>query len=152
MTTWITAHFSLEEMIESETAARLGIDNTPDADIIRNLGYLCTDLEALRSTFGDNPLVVSSGYRCPELNEALHGSPHSAHLDGRAVDFTIRKYGSAQEVAWRIAQGHMPFDQLIFEGTWVHYAIPEIGKEPRREVLTAHFVRGQKPFYTRGIG
>ena len=37
-------------------------------------------LESIRKICGDNPVIISFGYRCPELNEAVGGASNSAHL------------------------------------------------------------------------
>lgn len=147
----LTAHFSLDELTASQAADRLGLDNTPDRKARTNLGYLATDLEAIRMMLGNQPIIISSGYRSPLVNEAVGGSRHSAHTDGRAADFICPKYGSPLEVCRLIAVSKLDFDQLIHEWRWVHYAIPEPGKDGRREVLTAHFYPGQQTSYTRGL-
>jgi zinc D-Ala-D-Ala carboxypeptidase len=48
----LTEHFSLEELIASEVAARSGIDNTPPANIVSNLRVLAQGLERVRAAFG----------------------------------------------------------------------------------------------------
>ena len=66
----LTEHFSLEEMIKSQTGARKGIDNTPPPEVIENLKALCENvLEKIRIHFG-RPVTVNSGYRGTKLNKA----------------------------------------------------------------------------------
>ena len=69
----LTEHFSLEEMIKSQTGARKGIDNTPPPEVIESLKALCENvLEKIRIHFG-RPVTVNSGYRGPKLNKAIGG-------------------------------------------------------------------------------
>lgn len=135
----LSAHFTLAELIRSQTAIRNGINNTPDDRTIQELRRLCaTVLEPVRELLGV-PLQISSGYRCSKLN-ALVGSTakHSAHLDGRAADFIpmgvdLRKAFDAI----RSAPG-LPIDQIIIEcGEWIHIAVPALGQIPRRQALIA---------------
>ena len=82
----ITPHFTLEEFERSGTAARLHIDNRVPAELVPNIKYLCEEvLEPLREHFQE-PIYVSSGYRCPELNKAVGGVKSSQHMQGEAAD------------------------------------------------------------------
>lgn len=135
MTTQLTEHFSLEELTFSETAARLGIDNSPSLAVIRNLQELAEAMEDIRSVLGE-AIHVQSGYRSPQLNKAVGGAKTSAHLEGYACDFTCPGFGSPREVCEAIIGAMLPFDQLIWEfEAWVHYSIhPQM----RQQVLTVN--------------
>lgn len=136
----LTEHFTLEELIASQTAARRGIDNTPSPAIIENLRATAAVMERVRKLVGDKPIRVSSGYRCPELNAAVGGSKNSAHMQGLAVDFTCAGYGTVFEVATAIASSNIEFDQLIYEfGTWVHLGL-RVG--PGRRICNSIFADG----------
>lgn len=136
----LSEHFTLEEMLVSETAWRMGINNTPTDSVIANLKRLAERLEQVRAIF-QKPMIITSGYRCPQLNEAIGGAKNSAHMYGRAADFIIPALGSPSNIAYRITKyPNVVFDQLIYEGTWVHFGIAEEGVDDRREILTA--VRG----------
>ena len=75
-------------MLKSQTAERLGIDNSPDADAIYNLGRLAENvLQPLRNEYG--AFMVSSGFRSVELCEAIGSSSNSQHAKGEAADFEI---------------------------------------------------------------
>lgn len=145
----VTEHFHLSEFIASDTAVRLGIDNTPNASIVATLrNVLIPGMQQVRDLLAA-PITIKSGYRCPALNAAVRGSPASDHLSGHACDFVAPRYGPPSRVAALIV-AHMDrikFDQLIQEGGWVH-----ISFSPRRrnEVLTAHFTP-QGVSYTRGL-
>ena len=80
--------FSLAELIKSDTAVSLGIDNTPSKEQVANLELLVHHvLDPLRQQWGA-PLRVNSGYRCPELNTEVCGVEDSYHLDGCAADIS----------------------------------------------------------------
>ena len=143
----LTEHFSLDEFTASETATRKGIDNTPPPAVTERLRMLAATLEQVRSLLGNNSIRISSGYRCLALNRAIGSGDTSAHVLGYAVDFTCPKFGTPKEVANKIAQSPIKFDQLIYEGTWIHLSVDP---RNRREVLTAHFGKG-KTSYTKGI-
>lgn len=130
----LSPHFTLAEFAASQMASRLGIDNMPTPAIIGNMVRVAHALELIRDVIG-MPIIVSSGYRSPALNAVIPGSSEtSAHTRGCAVDFIIPRFGTPLDVCRMIVGMQLPFDQLIFERTWVHLAI-----EPptRRMVLTS---------------
>ncbi|KVE34452.1 D-Ala-D-Ala carboxypeptidase family metallohydrolase [Burkholderia sp. BDU5] len=135
----LTMHFTLEEMIASDTARRRGIDNTPSATVAANLRRTAETLERVRDLLGGRPVNVTSGYRAAALNRAVGGVPNSAHLTGLAADFTCPKFGSPLDICRAISASVIEFDQLIQEGTWVHIGLAPAGAKPRRQVLTASF-------------
>jgi Peptidase M15 len=141
----LSPHFTLEELVFSSTAVRLGIDNTPSEEVIAHLRVLADGLERVRSLLG-HPMNIDSGYRCDVLNAAVRGSKTSAHLEGYAADFTCPGFGTPLEIVKLITGSTVAFDQCIQEGTWVHISFdPRL----RREVLTAHFGNGGVT-YTQG--
>ena len=84
-----TEHFALPEFLASTTAEKLRIPNVPlkrHIDRLRNLAVRC--LEPTRQRFR-LPLLVTSGYRCPQLNDAVGGVPNSQHMEGFAADETF---------------------------------------------------------------
>lgn len=84
--TYISPHFTAEELCFSDYAFRNKIDNIPSIDKLYNLCYLVHYiLEPLRTLFS-RPIIVNSGYRCPSVNKGVGGSPNSYHLLGRAAD------------------------------------------------------------------
>lgn len=134
----LTEHFTLAEMTASTTAIRLAIDNRAPAPVIENLRKTAHILEQVRTLLA-GAVMVSSGYRSAALNRAVGGAGSSAHLQGLAADFTCRKFGVPYEICEAIEKSEIEFEQLIFEGTWVHISAPRAGAIARREVLTAHF-------------
>lgn len=132
----LTPHFTLEEMTASDTAARLGIDNTPSPAIVVELRKTAELLERVRLMLG-TPLLVTSGYRCLALNRAIGSADTSAHLAGRAADFRSSDSGTPFQICKLLAAAaaELDFDQLIWEfGAWVH--IGRSAGKPRRQLLT----------------
>lgn len=147
--TQLSAHFYLDEFEQSQTATRFGIDNRIPESLRENVKAMADFMERCRTYLG-KPIAISSGYRGPALNKKVGGSTRSAHMDARAVDFTCPAFGTPEGVARFLAACPLPFDQLIYEGTWVHISIPEQGEEPRKMVMTAKFKNG-KASYSTGI-
>lgn len=131
----LSTHFSLSEFVTSQTAARLGIDNTPPQAVMRAILRTATGMEGVRTLLGA-PIIISSGYRSPELNKAIGGAKNSQHVKGEAVDFICPGYGIPLKICKSIVASGIKFDQLIQEGKWVHISFSDAN---RREVLTANF-------------
>ncbi len=132
----ISDHFTLEELSFSEAAVRLGLDNTSTPNVITNLGLVAAVMETIRTLLGDRPIVVHSGYRAPEVNEAVGGVATSAHCFGLACDFACPEFGTIYEVALAILKSDLAYDQLILEYGWVHVGLAQEGLLSRREALT----------------
>jgi len=113
----LSPHFTLEEMLHSETAAKKGIENRINAAEVDNLVRLCQKvLEPLRAHFGA-PIKINSGFRCQALNKAVKGATNSYHTQGRAVDIPMRPGWLAY------IRDHLPHTELINEGSWIHVAL-----------------------------
>lgn len=148
MKSWPSKHFDLESLWHSDTAVRLGIDNTPTESVVEALTQTAVNMERVRTLLEDKSVLVNSGYRCPTLNKAVRGSSNSDHMYGWAVDFRCPAYGTPKEVVKFLLTTDLEFDQLIQEGTWVHVSFaPGL----RRRVLTAHFQPGGRVTYTEGV-
>lgn len=132
----LSAHFSLAEMTQSEVAARAGLDNMPPASALANLVRLCGMLERIREKIG-HPIIVTSGYRAPDVNALVGGSTNSAHKFGRAADIIAPSFGTPLALARAIEKSGVHFDQVIHEfGRWVHVSIPPEDHKPRLMALT----------------
>ena len=142
----LTKHFTLDELTASQTAARRRIDNQPPMAVLENLTRIAALLEQVRAAVG-RPVIVSSGYRSPALNTAVGGARNSAHVLGLAADITVPGM-APKALAKAIIAAGIQFDQLIYEGTWVHIGLATGAL--RGEVLTATFAAGGV-VYTRGI-
>ena len=144
----LSKHFKLEEFTKSMTATRKGIDNTPGAGEIKNLENLCYEiLEPLRAKF-EKPITITSGYRSPQLSEAIGSKSTSQHCKGMASDIEIFGVPNIKVAYW--IQANCDFDQLILEcyqggnSGWVHCSYAEDG---RRETLTYSRAKG----YRKGL-
>jgi len=120
----LSKHFSLEEMTRSMVAARKGLDNTPGAGEIKNLGNLCYEiLEPVRAHF-DKPIMASSGYRSEALCEAIGSKKTSQHAQGRAVDFEINGIPNIKVAYW--LTNNVDFDN-VFSNTTNHPTEQRVG-------------------------
>jgi hypothetical protein len=134
----LTDHFTLAELCHSQTADRLGLDNTPPPDVIKRLTATAHGLEMIRALV-QCPITISSGYRSPRVNAAVHGAPSSQHMTGMAADITAPGLGRPKDLMDAIlhARIHIPFDQCILEfagqgGGWVHVSFAD---KPRGQAL-----------------
>jgi hypothetical protein len=149
----LTPNFYLHELTASQAAERFGLDNTPGPAVLENLRILAARLEQVRAALGHPRILVSSGYRSPAVNARVGGSKASAHLKGLAADFIAPDFGTPLQVCHALVHPRVSlvFDQLIYEGTWVHLGLPAPGKPARQQVLTAHFRKGRSTRYTPGL-
>ena len=121
----LSKNFTLEELIRSNTAERMGIDNVPkDEKVVENLRSLCLEvLQPLRDYVGA-PVHINSGYRCLELNMAVGGVKNSQHCRGEAADIRIASPKQGREwAAW--IEDNCRFDQMLLErnkngAVWLH--------------------------------
>ena len=146
----LSEHFTLGEV--TKTSVKTAGNNIPSHVAIENLKNLCENwLEELRENYnliyegvgdckGDEPIIITSGYRSPEVNKAVGGAPTSNHLTGCAVD--IRCVGIEQAIRYAcilldISDGtKRDYDELFIERSkqgryWVHFAVRP--KENRRK-------------------
>ena len=149
----LTEHFTLREFEQSETAKKYGIDNTVPSKYVPVLQQLCKEvLEPLR-TFVGGPIVISSGYRCNQLNVKVGGAYASQHTLGEAADIRLpltpytawddHKRHTDMETArkwfdW--IQDHCDFDQLIMETAngkdfWIHVSCRRNRRANRHQVI-----------------
>ena len=134
----LTPHFTLDEMLKSQTALRLGLDNTPDTDEMKSLLALCENvLEPVRIHWA-KPVVVNSGFRALRVNRAIGSRDSSQHAKGEAADIEIPGIDNLVLYYW-IAE-ELDFDQLILEfyngepsSGWVH--VSYVGLENRNQTL-----------------
>lgn len=139
--TYLTPHFTLEEMTASPTAKANGIDNTPTAKHIEALTLLCIKtLEPLRAALG-KPIRVNSGYRCRALNKRVGGARTSQHQKGEAADIEVKGM-TAQQLFDFILKSGVPFDQVIQEfDSWVHISFS--ATQERRQAYYARVKNGR---------
>lgn len=150
----LSEHFSLAEFEKSETARQYGIDNSVPTVYIPTLQQLCrTVLEPLRE-FAGQPIIITSGYRCPALNIKVGGVYASQHTLGEAADIRLPR---TEYTSWEDGQSHTDmetahrwltflkehtdFDQLILERNngldyWLHVSCRQKRAKNRHQVLS----------------
>ena len=137
----MSKYFSLKELITSTEAYKRKIDNTPGEEEKAHLEELMEFMDGIRSAWG-SAIIVTSGYRCPELNEAIGGAKKSAHQTGYAVDCVPAN--NKKKEFFEFCKEYLKdrdFDELIFErnskgAIWCHIALKSIDGKQRRKIKT----------------
>ena len=143
----LSDHFTLGELTKTNTK----IKNVPNEAQVENLKRLCGWLEQLRRRptpspsllreGSEEPIIINSGYRSPEVNRAVGGAPNSNHLTGCAVDIHVTGIEQLIHYASTLLdisdERQEDFDELLLErsprGTyWLHFAVRPSGN--RRKV------------------
>ena len=119
-------YFCISELTSSATAQREGIDNRPSKCAYHLLHVLVDQLlDPIREAWGE-PIVVSSGYRCKQLNTLVGGAKYSHHILGCAADIIAGNRADHRRLFRLIVkmqqEGRIKFTQLILEGNgrWIH--------------------------------
>ena len=150
----LTANFSLHELTKSETALRLGLDNTPDETAIASLKTLCEKvLQPVRDHYKKG-VKCNSAFRSPESNAAVGGSKTSDHCKGQAADIEIPGVANAELAQW--IMDNLEYTQLILEfytpgipdSGWVHVSYDP--NNLKKQELTATKQNG-KTVYLNGL-
>ena len=127
----LSKNFTLEELTKSVTGQKYNIKNIPDADSLSNMKRLCEDiLQPIRDAW-KQPIIVTSGYRCPELNRKVKGAANSDHIFGAAADIhTVSDTYADNKKLWDliiklIEKDKIRCRQLIDEYSlnWLHLSI-----------------------------
>ena len=154
----LSEHFTLGELTKSGSHPE--VYNIPSHEAIANLKRLCPWLEALRERYNgirnacisssaitnhaEQPIVINSGYRSPQLNRKVGGVPTSNHLTGCAVD--IRVSGMEQLIQYAAIliqyanETHQDYDELLLErnqhgAIWLHFAVRPAANRRKVKVL-----------------
>ena len=145
----LSEHFTLAEL----TKTSVMIENVPNEAQVNNLKRLCGWLERLRQKYNlnikekiknknDEPIIINSGYRSPQVNKAVGGAANSNHLTGCAVDIHVN--GMEQLLRYAVIlldiadEGREDFDELLMERNakgnyWLHFAVRPEGN--RRKIV-----------------
>ena len=143
----LSPHFSLGELTRSSSHPE--IYNIPSRVHIENLKRVTVWLEVLREQWnrlygeGDDPIIITSGYRSKELNRAVGGVATSNHLTGCAVD--IRVAGMEQLMRYAVIlldyadRSKQDFDEILLEHgkngvIWLHFAVRPLSERNRRKI------------------
>ena len=150
----LSSNFSLHELTKSETALRMGFDNTPGDAETESLRLLCKKvLQPVRDHYGKG-VKVNSAYRSPESNAAVGGSKTSDHCKGMAADIEIPGVANADLAQW--IMDNLEYTQLILEfytpgipdSGWVHVSYDP--NNLKKQELTATKV-ASKTTYLNGL-
>ena len=152
----LSPHFTLGELCK--TSHKTADGNIPSRVAIENLRNICENwLEDLRYSYNtlyhpvtssgversalplgsskksqETPIVITSGYRSPEVNRLAGGSATSNHLTGCAVDIRMADFEEAiryASILLDISDGtKLDFDELFIERNkagcyWIHFAV-----------------------------
>ena len=111
----LSENFSLNSFIKSNTALKKGINNTMPDRLFPHAVSLAQDvLQPARKHF-NAPIVVSSGYRCPELCVAIGSFLTSDHTKGGCADIEFLNHDIPLiDLGIWIAE-NVPFTKIIFE-------------------------------------
>jgi hypothetical protein len=129
----LSPHFTLDELTHTDHRE---IDNTPNQAEIDNLQRLANFLEEVKTVLGGKPVMISSGFRCKALNDAVGSKDSSQHRVGCAADFRVPGMTPDEVVRAIIASG-IGYQQIIREfDRWTHISVPNQADEtPRKQAL-----------------
>lgn len=147
----LSPHFSLEEFIESDTATRLGIDNSLPQDLYDNARKTAEMLERIRLHLSQTagriiPVYISSGYRSLATNRAIGSKDTSDHVKACAADIKAPDFGTPKQVAEALlpVMSVIGIGQMIYEfRSWIHVSTVRPEKDINR-ILTAS-AKGYQP-------
>lgn len=120
----MTLNFKISELMYSNTAKLYNINNNTSNPVYLDnmLNLIFYVLQPLRDIV-KCPVIITSGYRCPDLNKRVGGKANSQHLVGQAADIDV-----PQKYLWEVFQiirDKLPYDQLLYEHDmhghkWIH--------------------------------
>jgi len=147
----ISDHVSYREAIRSNTAKRLGINNTPNDDQLKNMELLAEKVfEPLRD-YVKGPIRINSFFRCEKLNIAIGGSKSSQHMTGEAVDIDDTHGFKTNAEMFNYIVENLSFDQLIWEfgddnnPAWIHVSyVSDVSN--RQRVMRAIKINGKTKY------
>lgn len=102
-------HFTLADF---HTTSHPSLQSTATGTARENLDTTARVADRVWDVIG--PFTVTSGYRAPALNKAVGGSPTSDHPNGRGFDLKSKMGLSAEQVATKLWQSGLSFDQVIW--------------------------------------
>ena len=145
----LSRNFTLQELIKSDTAIRMDINNNPNSGQIEKLKDLCENiLQPVRDHFGR--VKVTSGFRSEKLCLAIKSSINSQHARSEACDFDCIGIDNEALADWIYM--NLEFDQLILEfytpgepnSGWIHCSYTS--DQPRKQFLWAYKSEGKTKY------
>ena len=147
----ISQHISYKESVYSRTATRLGIDNEPNDEQMKNMLNIAQEVfEPLRMWVG-GPIKINSFFRSPELNKAIGGSTKSQHCHGQAIDLDDTFGRATNAEMFEFIKKYLDFDQIIWEfgdddnPDWVHVSYVS-SDQNRKRCLKAYKEKGKTQY------
>ena len=136
--TQLSPHFSLEEFTASDTAQRLGLNNDLPLYLTSAAKATAQMMERIREFLG-GPILISSGYRCQELNAAVGSTPASDHRRALACDFRSPAVGTPLHLCRALVpeMDRLGIGQIIYEHSWVHVST-RVPTKVLNRILTVH--------------
>ena len=133
MTTLLSPHFTLEELTVTDHRE---FNNEPNDHEKNNLKRVAELLEQVKELLGGKPIMVNSGFRSKQVNDAVGSSDRSQHRVGAACDFRVPGL-TPDQIVKAVITSDIPFDQIIREfDRWTHISVPNISSDkPRRQAL-----------------
>ena len=129
----LSENFTYDELTRSETAARHGFDNTPNEGEVDNLKRLAALLEEVKKAVGGKPVMINSGFRSKQTNDAVGSKDSSQHRLGCAADIRVPGM-TPRQVVEACIEAQVPFDQIIIEfDSWTHISVANTPDAPLRE-------------------
>ncbi len=143
----LSTHFTLAEFTASDTAIRLGIDNTLPPELMQRAVDTANMMERIRAELcrqagRDIAINVTSAYRCLRLNRAIGSRDTSDHPRMLAVDWRAPAFGTPYDIcqALKGRVDALQIGQLIHEfGTWVHTSSRMADKPVNRVITVTRF-------------
>jgi uncharacterized protein YcbK (DUF882 family) len=134
-------NFKPEDFVKSNTAEQKGIDNTPNQNHLIAGMVLANKMQELRDKI-NLPIIISSGFRCSELNKAIGGAPNSLHMQFLACDFNIKGLDPYVTLL-KIKESLVSVDKCFVERNCVHIQIRMDESKNRNFFGTATKVNGK---------
>lgn len=129
----LSPNFTLEELTHTDHRE---FDNTPNEVELENLKRLALFLQEVKTVLGGKPIIINSGFRSKQVNDAVGSKDSSQHRVGCAADIRVPGMTPDEVVKAVIAAG-LPYDQVIREfDRWTHISVPNLPDvAPRKQAL-----------------
>jgi hypothetical protein len=129
----LSEHFTLEELT---VTSHREFDNTPKASELANLMRMAALLEQVKTVLSGKPIMINSGFRCKQVNDAVGSKNTSQHRLGCAADIRVPGM-TPDQVVKAIIASDIGYDQVIREfDSWTHISVPNSpSMSPRKQAL-----------------